>query len=72
VNISTMARPPSAFRQQDVTRAIRAAKAAGVEIQRIEIASDGRIVIIAAAEAERRQISTPLDAWMAKHGSGQA
>jgi hypothetical protein len=54
-----------------VTRAIRAAKAAGVEIQRIEIARDGRIVIITAAEAGH-QISTPLDAWMAKHGSDQA
>jgi hypothetical protein len=65
-----MARAPSTFRRQDVTRAIRAAKAAGVEIQRIEIARDGRIVIITAAEAER-QISTPLDAWIAKHGSDQ-
>jgi hypothetical protein len=66
-----MSRAPSTFRQQDVTRAIRAAKAAGVEIQRIEIAKDGRIVIITAAEAGH-QISTPLDAWMAKHGSDQA
>jgi hypothetical protein len=61
-----MARAPAAVRQQDVVRAIRAAKAAGVEIQRIEIARDGRIVIITAAEAEQ-QISTPLDTWMAKH-----
>jgi hypothetical protein len=66
-----MARGPAIFRQQDVTRAIRAAKAAGVEIQRIEIARDGRIVIITAAEAGH-QISTPLDTWMAKHGSDQA
>jgi hypothetical protein len=43
-----MARAPSTFRQLDVTRAIKAAKAAGVDIGRIEIANDGRIVIIAA------------------------
>ena len=61
-----MARAPSTFRQLDVTRAIRAAKTAGVEIQRIEIARDGRIVIITPAEAEH-QISTPLDQWMASH-----
>ena len=61
-----MARAPSTFRQLDVTRAIRAAKTAGVEIQRIEIARDGRIVIITPAEAEH-QISTPLDQWMANH-----
>src|SRR5262245_24442550 len=39
-------RAPSAFRQRDVTRAIRATRAAGVNIARIEIAKDGRIVII--------------------------
>jgi hypothetical protein len=66
-----MARAPSTFRQQDVTKAVRAAKAAGVDIARIEIARDGRIVIITEAEAER-QVSTPLDAWMAKHGPHQA
>jgi hypothetical protein len=42
-----MARAPSIFRQADVTRAVRAAIAAGVDIARIEIARDGRIVIIA-------------------------
>jgi hypothetical protein len=46
-----MARAPSTFRQQDVTKAIKATKAAGVDIGRIEIAKDGRIVIITAAEA---------------------
>jgi hypothetical protein len=46
-----MARGPSTFRQHDVTKAIKGAAAAGVNIVRIEIAKDGRIVIIAAAEA---------------------
>ena len=45
-----MARAPSVFKQQDITRAIKGAVAAGVEIARIEIAKDGRIVIITAAE----------------------
>jgi hypothetical protein len=44
-----MARAPSTFRQQDVTRAVRAVAAAGVNIARIEIAKDGRIVIISSA-----------------------
>ena len=43
-------RAASAFRQGDVTKAIRAAKAAGVDIARIEIAADGRIVIIPEVE----------------------
>jgi hypothetical protein len=45
-----MARAPSIFRQQDVTKAIKATKAAGVDIARIEIAKDGRIVIVTAVE----------------------
>jgi hypothetical protein len=56
-----MARAPSTFRQQDVTRAVKAVAAAGVNIARIEIAKDGRIVIITLAESseiERREANT--------------
>jgi hypothetical protein len=41
-----MARAPSSFRQQDVTRAIKAAVAAGVHIARIEVDGAGKIVIV--------------------------
>jgi hypothetical protein len=56
-----MARAPSTFRQLDVTRAVKAVTAAGVNIARIEIAKDGRIVIITLAESsemERREGNT--------------
>ena len=41
-----MARAPSTFRQQDVTRAVKAVTAAGVDIARIEIDKTGTIRII--------------------------
>jgi hypothetical protein len=41
-----MARAPATFRQQDVTRAVKAVAAAGVHIARIEIDKAGKIVII--------------------------
>jgi hypothetical protein len=44
-------RPPSAFRQRDVTRAIRAAAAAGVDIARVEVTKAGTIVIVTTAAA---------------------
>jgi hypothetical protein len=42
-----MARAPSTFRQQDVTKAVKAVTAGGVNIARIEIDKEGKIVIIA-------------------------
>jgi hypothetical protein len=43
-----MTRRPSTFRQQDVTRAVKAVSAAGVHIARVEIDKAGKIVIITA------------------------
>jgi hypothetical protein len=51
-----MARAASTFRQQDVTKAIKAATAAGVNIARIEIDPTGKIVIILAAGADTEHV----------------
>jgi hypothetical protein len=40
-----MSSGPHKFRQREITRTIRAARAAGAEIDRVEIEPDGRIVI---------------------------
>jgi hypothetical protein len=65
-----MARAPATFRQGDVTRAIRAAVAAGVDIARVEIARDGRIVIVTgkAQPAVRDDLDRELEEFRARHG----
>jgi hypothetical protein len=47
-----LSRRTATFRQTDLTRALRGARAAGVEIDRIEIDKDGRIIVIAAKSTE--------------------
>ncbi len=44
----TMPRAPCNFRQRDLTRAIKGARAAGIDVARIEIEKDGKIVILPA------------------------
>jgi len=58
-----MPRAPSTFRQQDVTRAVKAVTAAGVHIARVEIDKTGKIVIIAADTAERSDGKTKANEW---------
>jgi hypothetical protein len=41
-----VARDALTFKQQDVTRALRAAAAAGLEVRRIEIDKDGKIIVV--------------------------
>jgi hypothetical protein len=54
-----MARGPSTFRQQDATRAARAALAAGLEVRRIEIGKDGKIVVVTGKPMATGESETP-------------
>jgi hypothetical protein len=58
-----MARAPSTFRQQDVTRAVKAVAAAGVHIARIEIDKAGKIVIITAGGTNQPGETTEANEW---------
>ena len=58
-----MTRAPSTFRQQDVTRAVRAVAAAGVHIARVEIDKTGKIVIITADATGRSGEKMEANEW---------
>jgi hypothetical protein len=51
----------AAFKQSDVTKALKAAKAAGVEDVRVELEPGGKIVIMAGRFAERADQANPWD-----------
>jgi len=66
-----MTRAPSLFKQQDVTKAAKGAAKAGVNIARIEIAKDGRIVIISAGaepSVQNDDLDRELAEFEARHG----
>lgn len=62
-----MSRGPATFRQRDVEAAIRAARAAGCAIARVEVGKDGRIVLVLATdegEATAAQCGNEWDALL--------
>ena len=61
-----MSRTAARFRQHDVTRALRAVAAAGMEAARVEIDQTGKIVILLGS-VDRVEPSNALDQWMAGH-----
>jgi hypothetical protein len=58
-----MARGPCTFKQQDVTRALLAAKKAGVDITRIKIGKDGSIEIDTGKSPEINEDIDRGDIW---------
>lgn len=64
-----MPRAPARFSQSDVTRAIKAAKAAGFPVGAIEIREDGSIRIEAPREPKQ---DSALDLWLEQTGNKNA
>ena len=66
-----MARAPSKFRQGDITRAVKGAIAAGVEVREVLVDTDGKIRVIAGKPENITTVINPLDKWIADH-AGEA
>jgi hypothetical protein len=68
-----MPRGPCAFKQSDLTRALRGAARAGIDVDRCEIAKDGRIVIVARSATggpPLDDLDRELMEFEARHGQG--
>lgn len=66
-----MAGTRATFKQADLTRAVKAARAAGLDVARTEIGPDGKIVLVHHAETISGALS-PLDEWKAKKNARPA
>jgi hypothetical protein len=47
-----MSRRPCTFKQRDVTKAVKAIVAAGVQVERVEIDQGGKIVVVTGGSSE--------------------
>jgi hypothetical protein len=65
-NVATneLMRRRASFRQRDLQRALTAAKAAGLDIARVEVDLSGKISIITKGASDESPALT-LDAWLA-------
>jgi hypothetical protein len=63
-----MSRTVATFKHADVVRAVKAARAVGLDVVRTEIAPDGRIVLVHRADASPA-LASPYDVWKTANGS---
>lgn len=63
-----MAGRRATFTQADLTRAVKAVRAAGLDVARVEIGTDGKIVLVQSTETISGPQS-PLDEWKAKRNA---
>lgn len=58
-----MSRGPATFRKQDVTRAVKATIAAGIEVHRVEIDKAGKIILVTTKPSEPTIESAGVNEW---------
>ena len=63
-----MSRGPCTFKQRDITKAVKAVVAAGVQIERVEVDKDGKISVVTAKPIGSAAASgKELDNWISTH-----
>ena len=62
-------RRPCFFRQRDVTKAVRAVAAAGMQIDRVEVDKTGKIVIVTGKDLGDSSNNSPANEWDEKYGA---
>jgi hypothetical protein len=65
-----MSRGSCTFKQADITKAVKAVTAAGIEVARVEVDKNGKIVIVVGKPAEANgesEIANDFDRWIATH-----
>jgi hypothetical protein len=66
-----MGRGPCTFKETDLTRALKAAKKAGVDVARAEVARDGTIVLVLNTRDNRLPVRERNE-WDELNGADQA
>jgi hypothetical protein len=66
-----MPRARCTFRQRDLRLAVETARAAGLEIGRVEIDRDGKIALVAGKPQAADELDQELAAFESRHGEGR-
>jgi hypothetical protein len=62
-----VSRRQATFRQRDLAAALKAAKAAGLEVARIKVDPNGQITMELVRTESAKEPATPLDEWLSNH-----
>jgi hypothetical protein len=64
-----MPRAAITLKQADITRLVKGLRAAGLEVVRTDIGTDGRIMILHKSGSTEAVAATPYDDWKKTNGS---
>lgn len=58
-----MSRGPSIFRQRDVTRVLKAAVAAGMQVLKVEVDKAGKIIVVTGKRVDAANEESGVNEW---------